>query len=91
MYILSRMGNSRQALGLIIESRRDVPRAIEFVRRQADDDLWAELIAWALRAPETTGGGALGAVGMGARKGWGRWGWGRGGVVQGGAACHGQV
>ncbi|GBF95415.1 hypothetical protein Rsub_08377 [Raphidocelis subcapitata] len=55
VYILSRMGNSREALALIIERRRDVPRAIEFVRRQADGELWSELIEWALRSPETTG------------------------------------
>jgi hypothetical protein len=57
VYILSRMGNSRQALALIIEQRRDIPRAIEFVRRQRDDDLWEALIAWALKTPETTGAG----------------------------------
>lgn len=70
VYILSRMGNSRRALAIIIEQRRDIPRALEFVRRQCDDDLWGELIGWALRGPETTGaewgvggdpfGGALG-------------------------------
>jgi hypothetical protein len=56
VYILSRMGNSHAALALIIEQRQDIPRAIEFVRLQRDDELWEELIDWALRSADTTGG-----------------------------------
>jgi hypothetical protein len=56
VYILSRMGNSRAALALIIERLQDIPRAIEFVRLQRDDELIEELIDWALRSADTTGG-----------------------------------
>ena len=67
VFVLSRMGASRRALALIVEARRDVPRALEFVRRQRDDELWGELIDWALKSPETTGacvcGGGGGAGG----------------------------
>lgn len=56
VYILSRMGNTRAALALIIEQLQDIPRAIEFVRAQRDDELVEELIDWALRSADTTGG-----------------------------------
>eukprot|EP00775_Hariotina_reticulata_P014708 gene14708-14873_t len=49
------MGNSHAALALIIEQRQDIPRAIEFVRLQRDEELWEELIDWALRSADTTG------------------------------------
>lgn len=55
VYILSRMGSSRAALALIIEKLSDVPRAIEFVRQQRDDELVDELIDWALASADTTG------------------------------------
>ncbi|WIA39313.1 hypothetical protein OEZ86_005428 [Tetradesmus obliquus] len=55
VYILSRMGNSRAALALIIERLQDIPRAIEFVRLQRDEELVEELIDWALRSADTTG------------------------------------
>jgi hypothetical protein len=55
VYILSRMGNSRAALALIIERLQDIPRAIEFVRLQRDEELIEELIDWALRSADTTG------------------------------------
>lgn len=56
MYVLSRMGNSRAALRLIISAQQDIPRAIEFVRLQRDEELWEELIDWALGNADTTGG-----------------------------------
>ncbi len=56
VFVLSRMGNNTRALSVIIERQQDVPRAIEFVRRQADDELWENLIDWALQSPDTTGG-----------------------------------
>lgn len=55
VYILSRMGNNRAALALIIERLQDIPRAIEFVRAQRDEELVEELIDWALRSADTTG------------------------------------
>jgi hypothetical protein len=56
VYVLSRMGNSRAALRLIIRNQQDIPRAIEFVRLQRDEELWEELIDWALSSADTTGG-----------------------------------
>lgn len=50
------MGNSRAALRLIIRAQQDIPRAIEFVRLQRDEELWEELIDWALSSADTTGG-----------------------------------
>uniref|UniRef100_A0A7R9YQY0 Vps41 beta-propeller domain-containing protein n=1 Tax=Chlamydomonas euryale TaxID=1486919 RepID=A0A7R9YQY0_9CHLO len=55
VYILGRMGNSRQALHIIIEKLGDVPQAIDFVRSQCDEELWDYLITWALGSSETTG------------------------------------
>lgn len=55
VYVLSRMGNSRAALRLIIRNQQDIPRAIEFVRLQQDEELWEELIDWALSSADTTG------------------------------------
>ncbi|GAX72786.1 hypothetical protein CEUSTIGMA_g242.t1 [Chlamydomonas eustigma] len=55
VYILGRMGISRQALHLIIEKLGDIPQAIDFVRCQRDEELWDYLITWALGSSETTG------------------------------------
>lgn len=55
VYVLSRMGNSHAALHLIISKQQDIPRAIEFVRLQQDEELWEELIDWALGSADTTG------------------------------------
>ncbi|KAG1680753.1 hypothetical protein FOA52_008086 [Chlamydomonas sp. UWO 241] len=55
VYILGRMGSSRQALHLIIEKLGDIPQAIDFVRAQRDEELWDYLITWALGSSETTG------------------------------------
>ena len=55
VFILGRMGNARQALHLIIEKLADIPQAIEFVRRQGDDELWEELITMSLTSPRMVG------------------------------------
>lgn len=57
VYVLSRMGNSAAALQLIIRNQQDIPKAIEFVRLQRDEELWEELIDWALSSADTTGAG----------------------------------
>jgi len=44
VFILGRMGNSEQALTLIIEKIGDVPMAVEFVEFQKDEELWGVLI-----------------------------------------------
>jgi len=35
-------------------------QAIDFVRGQRDDELWEQLMSWALGSPETTGEGTTG-------------------------------
>ncbi|GIL83995.1 hypothetical protein Vretifemale_12716 [Volvox reticuliferus] len=55
VFVLGRMGNADQALRLIIDRLGDIPRAIDFVVGQRDDELWGRLIDWALGSSETTG------------------------------------
>lgn len=55
VYVLGRMGSAKQALQLVLDELRDVPRAVEFCADQADDDLWDELIARALEDPQLAG------------------------------------
>ncbi|GLC58944.1 hypothetical protein PLESTB_001420000 [Pleodorina starrii] len=55
VFVLGRMGNADQALRLIIDKLGDIPRAIDFVVGQRDEELWGRLIDWALGSPETTG------------------------------------
>lgn len=55
VFVLGRMGNSRQALGLIISRLADIPQAIEFVQMQRDDELWELLISLALGSANMTG------------------------------------
>lgn len=55
VYILGRMGASLRALHLIIDRMGDIPRAIDFVESQGDDELWDHLISWALSSPATIG------------------------------------
>ncbi|XP_043700552.1 vacuolar protein sorting-associated protein 41 homolog [Telopea speciosissima] len=52
VFILGRMGNSRQALAVIINELEDIREAIEFVAMQHDDELWEELIKQCLHKPE---------------------------------------
>ncbi|KAJ1962828.1 Vacuolar protein sorting-associated protein 41 [Dispira parvispora] len=52
VYLLGRMGDSHQALQLILRRLHDVPRAIEFAREQNDPDLWEELLHYAQDQPE---------------------------------------
>lgn len=55
VFILGRMGNSREALSLIITKLRDMEEAVEFVAAQHDDDLWEELITQSLSNPQMIG------------------------------------
>ncbi len=59
VFILGRMGNARQALGLIIGSLGNVPQAIDFVQMQRDPDLWELLISLTLPRPELVGGSLI--------------------------------
>ncbi|KAG6632222.1 vacuolar protein sorting-associated protein 41 homolog [Carya illinoinensis] len=55
VFILGRMGNSKQALAVIINNLGDIEEAVEFVTMQHDDDLWEELIKQCLHKPEMVG------------------------------------
>jgi nucleoside diphosphate kinase len=46
VYILERMGQTKQALKLIIYGIKDVNQAIEFCKRHNDKDLWDDLIQY---------------------------------------------
>jgi len=56
VFVLSRMGNNRQALALIIEKIGDVKEAIEFVQTKNDDELWEDLIAHSMTNPTFVSG-----------------------------------
>ncbi|XP_031262566.1 vacuolar protein sorting-associated protein 41 homolog [Pistacia vera] len=55
VFILGRMGNSKQALAVIINKLGDIEEAVEFVNMQHDDELWEELIKQCLHKPEMVG------------------------------------
>ncbi|XXG60295.1 hypothetical protein AAC387_Pa04g2238 [Persea americana] len=55
VFILGRMGNTKQALAVIINKLEDIAEAIEFVTTQHDEELWEELIKQCLRKPEMVG------------------------------------
>ncbi|XP_021899074.1 vacuolar protein sorting-associated protein 41 homolog [Carica papaya] len=55
VFILGRMGNSKQALAVIINELGDIEEAVEFVTMQHDDELWEELIKQCLDKPEMVG------------------------------------
>ncbi|KAL7410874.1 hypothetical protein BDY24DRAFT_417479 [Mrakia frigida] len=51
VFLLGRMGNSKDALMLIIERLGDVQRAIEFAKEQNDPDLWEDLLRYSENKP----------------------------------------
>uniref|UniRef100_A0A8C9G6G6 Vacuolar protein sorting-associated protein 41 homolog n=1 Tax=Pavo cristatus TaxID=9049 RepID=A0A8C9G6G6_PAVCR len=51
VYLLSRMGNSRSALKMIMEELQDVDKAIEFAKEQDDGELWEDLILYSIDKP----------------------------------------
>jgi hypothetical protein len=55
VFILGRMGNTNDALALIIEKLDDVKYAIEFIVEHGGGDaaLWSELVTWCLQRPES--------------------------------------
>lgn len=56
VYILSRLGNTKEALALIIEELEDVPQAIEFIKDSHDSSLWSELVEKSLKSPRFIAG-----------------------------------
>ncbi|XP_065056613.1 vacuolar protein sorting-associated protein 41 homolog [Rhopilema esculentum] len=51
VFLLSRMGNSKKALSMIIEKEQDIEKAIEFTKEQKDDVLWQDLINYSIDKP----------------------------------------
>ncbi|XP_063778599.1 vacuolar protein sorting-associated protein 41 homolog isoform X1 [Pseudophryne corroboree] len=51
VYLLSRMGNSRKALQMIMEELHNVDKAIEFAKEQDDAELWEDLILYSIDKP----------------------------------------
>ncbi|XP_059151993.1 vacuolar protein sorting-associated protein 41 homolog isoform X2 [Physella acuta] len=52
VFLLGRMGNLTQALKLITEKLQDVNHAIQFCMEQADEELWENLIEYAMGNPK---------------------------------------
>ena len=50
VFVLGRMGLNREALQLMLEHRGDMARAIEFVQRAGDGELWQQLLSHAYRS-----------------------------------------
>ena len=51
VFLLSRMGNNKKALSMIIEKEKDIKKAIEFTKEQKDDVLWQDLINHSMDKP----------------------------------------
>lgn len=54
-FILGRMGNTKQALAVIINQLGDMEEALEFASMQNDDEVWEELIKQSTQRPEMVG------------------------------------
>lgn len=44
VFLLSRMGNNKKALSLIMDELNDIQKAIEFAKDENDEELWEDLI-----------------------------------------------
>jgi hypothetical protein len=51
VFLLGRMGNTKQALQLITNQLNDVERAIEFCKEHNDHELWEDLINYSIDKP----------------------------------------
>lgn len=51
MYPAARMGNTRDALRLIMRQLNDIDQAIEFCKTYDDPELWEQLIGYSLAKP----------------------------------------
>lgn len=52
VYLLGRMGNTREALFIIIHNLKNIQMAIEFCKENDDADLWNDLINQSLDQPQ---------------------------------------
>ncbi|KAL5333857.1 hypothetical protein BJX70DRAFT_379774 [Aspergillus crustosus] len=51
IYLLSKMGQTKRALNLILSDLKDVSQAISFVKSQDDPDLWEDLVDYSMDKP----------------------------------------
>lgn len=52
VFLLGRMGNTREALNIIMQNIKDIKIAIDFCKERDDSDLWNDLIEESLEKPE---------------------------------------
>ena len=52
IYLLSKMGQTKRALHLILSELKDVSRAITFAKSQDDPDLWEDLLDYSMDKPD---------------------------------------
>jgi tetratricopeptide (TPR) repeat protein len=63
VYLLSKTGQMKKALFLIIDELRDVSKAIDFAKEQDDKDLWDDFLEYSMSRPRFISG-LLAEVGM---------------------------
>ncbi|RMJ25915.1 vacuolar assembly protein [Aspergillus sp. HF37] len=51
IYLLSKMGQTKRALSLILSDLKDVTQAISFAKTQNDPDLWEDLLDYSMDKP----------------------------------------
>ncbi|KAI9371165.1 hypothetical protein BJX61DRAFT_543907 [Aspergillus egyptiacus] len=51
IYLLSKMGQTKRALNLILSDLKDVSQAIAFAKTQDDPDLWEDLVDYSMDKP----------------------------------------
>ena len=56
VYLLSKTGQTKKALFLIIDELKDVVQAISFAKEQKDDDLWEDLLEYSMSRPKFISG-----------------------------------
>lgn len=52
IYLLSKMGQTKRALNLILSDLKDVTQAISFAKSQNDPDLWEDLVDYSMDKPQ---------------------------------------
>ncbi|KAJ6105815.1 hypothetical protein N7512_009332 [Penicillium capsulatum] len=52
IYLLSKMGQTKRALNLILSDLKDVSQAITFAKSQDDPDLWEDLLDYSMDKPK---------------------------------------
>jgi hypothetical protein len=52
IYLLSKMGQTKRALNLILSDLKDVSQAISFAKSQEDPDLWEDLLDYSMDKPK---------------------------------------